>query len=328
MAKDDNRDDLAATKDSLIVNQITEGFEELHRLRMKLIYAFVQWIPIRRRTLERLEELATKLHEHHRNVNIATITGASMGTVGGILSVAGLITAPFTFGAGIIVSLVGAGIGGTGGLAMSGSKVVEKILEKLRLKDVQLAIEEDHTACVELQQQLDSLKDFISQLAEFLKPLPDDALLELEGNGFQFLRAHIFSNVIGSSTKERVDIGAKFFRAVSAAAPLTTSAIATARAVARTAAMAGTRVAHVVGSVISAAFIPLDVTLLVRSSLELHRGSTSSAVEDIRQRLSDLRCPDVEEIQGLVESFIDEKFNEAYNKMNDKTNKENGVGDV
>ena len=328
MAKDDNRDDLAATKDSLIVNQITEGFEELHRLRMKLIYAFVQWIPIRRRTLERLEELATKLHEHHRNVNIATITGASMGTVGGILSVAGLITAPFTFGAGIIVSLVGAGIGGTGGLAMSGSKVVEKILEKLRLKDVQLAIEEDHTACVELQQQLDSLKDFISQLAEFLKPLPDDALLELEGNGFQFLRGRIFSNVIGSSTKERVDIGYKFFRAVSAAAPLTTSAIATARAVARTAAMAGTRVAHVVGSVISAAFIPLDVTLLVRSSLELHRGSTSSAVEDIRQRLSDLRCPDVEEIQGLVESFIDEKFNEAYNKMNDKTNKENGVGDV
>ncbi|XP_068761463.1 apolipoprotein L2-like [Montipora capricornis] len=330
MAKDDNRDDVAATKDSLIVNQTREGFEELHRLRMKLIYAFVQWIPIRQRTLKRLEELATKLHEHHRNVNVATITGASMGTVGGILSVAGLITAPFTFGAGIIVSLVGAGIGGTGGLAMSGSKVVEKILEKLRLKDVQLAIDEDHTACVELEQQLDSLKDFISQLAELLKPLPDDALLlrEWEGNGFQFLRARIFSNVIGSSTKERVDIGAKFFRAVSAAAPLSTSAIATARAVARTAAMAGTRVAHYVGSAISVMIFPFDVILLVRSSLELHRGSTSSAVEEIRQRLNDLRCPDVEEIQGLVESFIDDKFNEAYIKMNDKTNKENGVGDV
>ncbi|XP_068762403.1 apolipoprotein L3-like [Montipora capricornis] len=334
MAKDDNRDDVAATKDSLIVNQTREGFEELHRLRMKLIYAFVQWIPIRQRTIKRLEELATKLHEHHRNVNIATVTGTSMCTVGSILSAAGLITAPFTFGAGIIVSLVGAGIGGTGGLAMSGSKVVEKILEKLRLKDVQLAIDEDHTACVELEQQLDSLKDFISQLAELLNslktPLPDDALLlrELEGNGFQFLRARIFSNVIGSSTKERVDISAKFFRAVSAAAPLSTSAIATARAVARTAAMAGTRVAHYVGSAISFVILPFDVVLLVRSSLELHRGSTSSAVEEIRQRLSDLRCPDVEEIQGLVKSFIDDKFNEAYNKMNDKTNKENGVGDV
>ena len=80
-----------------------------------------------------------------------------MGTIGEILSVAGLIAAPFTFGAGIVVSLVGAGIGGAGGLVMSGSKVVEIILEKLGLKDVQAAIEDDREACNELQKQLDSL---------------------------------------------------------------------------------------------------------------------------------------------------------------------------
>ena len=34
-----------------------------------------------------------------------------------------LLPRPFTFGAGVIVSLIGAGIGGTGGLVMSGSKV-------------------------------------------------------------------------------------------------------------------------------------------------------------------------------------------------------------
>ena len=38
--------------------------------------------------------------------------------------------------------------------------------------------------------------------------------------------------------------------------------------------------AHIVaGSVV---LLPLDITLLVKSSLELHRGSTSKAVEDIR----------------------------------------------
>ena len=52
-------------------------------------------------------------------MNISTITRASMGTIGGILSVAGLIPALFTFGAGIVVSLVGAGIGGEGGPVMS-----------------------------------------------------------------------------------------------------------------------------------------------------------------------------------------------------------------
>ena len=100
-----------------------------------------------------------------------------MCTIGWILSVAGLIAAPFTFGAGIVVSLVGAGIGGAGALVMSGSKVVEIILEKLGLKDVQAAIEDDREACSELQKQLDSLENFISSLAEFLKPLHYDAVL-------------------------------------------------------------------------------------------------------------------------------------------------------
>ena len=63
----------------------------------------------------------------------------------------------------------------------------------------------------------------------------------------------------------------------------------------------------------------------MKSSLELHRGSTSSAVEEIRQRINDLKCPDVEEIKGLVDSFIDEKFTEAYNKMDDETNEENYI---
>ena len=90
----------------------------------------------------------------------------------------------------------------------------------------------------------------------------------------------------------------------------------------RSALLAGTRAAHVAGSVISAALLPLDITLLVKSSLELHRGSTSAAVQEIWRILDELECPDKEEIQGLVESFIDEKFTEAYNKMDDDKEQE------
>ena len=318
LAKHDSSDGGSENKDSLVIKQITEQFEQLRMLRMDLINNFVRWIPIRQRTMKQLEILETKLHEHHRNVNTSTIIGAAMGTVGGVLGIAGLIAAAFTFAPGLLVPLVGAGIGGAAGGAMTEFEVVKIILEKLGLKDVQAAIKEDHEACTKLQQQLDCLEDFISKLAQFLKPLHDDATLlrELEGTGF--------SDDIGSSTGERVDIGAKFFRTVSAAAPITTSAVATAGAFARSAAPAGPA-AQVAGFVISAALIPLDITLLVKSSLELHRGSTSSAVEEIRQIINDLKCPDEEEIKGLVESFIDEKFIEAYNKMDDETNEENYV---
>ena len=317
LAKHDNSDGGSENKDSLLINQVTEQFERLRMLRMELINNFVRWIPIRMRTMEQLKELETKLHEHHGNVNISTIRGASMGAS----AVARWIPAAFIRGA-AVATRVAAGIVTAGGLVMSGSKVVE-IMEKLGLEDVQAAIKEDHEACTKLQQQLDCLEDFISKLAQF----HDDAILlrELEGTGFDFLRERIISDDIGSSTGERVDIGAKFFRTVTAAATITTSAVATAGAVARSAALAGTRAAHVAGSVISAALIPLDITLLVKSSLELHRGSTSSAVAEIRQRINDLKCPDVEEIKGLVESFIDEKFTEAYNKMDDETNEENYI---
>ena len=316
LAKDDNSDGEGENKDSLVSNQIKEQLEQMRRLRMDLINDFACWIPIRQRTMKQLEELERKLHEYRRKVNISTVSGASMGTVGGILSIAGLIAAPFTLVAGLIVSLVGVGIGGAGGLVMSSAKVVEMILEKLSLKDVQAVINEDYKACTKLQEQLDSLGDFISKLAQFLKPLHDDPVLlrELEGTDFDFLRERIIFDNIGSSTGERVDIGAKFFRTITAAAPLTSSTFATATAIARSATLAGTRTALITGSVISAVLIPLDITLLVKSSLELHRGSTSSAGEEIRQKINDLKCPDAEESEGMVERFIAEKFREAYSR--------------
>ena len=122
----------------------------------------------------------------------------------GDLRVAGLIAAPFTFGAGIVVSIVGAGIGGAGGLVMSGSKVIEIILEKLGLKEVHAAIEDNREACSELQKQLDFLENFICSLAEFLKPLHDDEVLlrELEGSGFEFLSRRISYEEIDASTEE------------------------------------------------------------------------------------------------------------------------------
>ena len=316
----ENKDDISdmlEDHESFIVKQITEQFEQLRRLRDELHDAFLCWIPIRTHTIKQLEELATKLHEHHRNVNISTLTGASMGTIGGTLLVAGLVAAPFTLGSGIVVSLVGAGIGGAGGLVMSGSKVADIILEQLGLKEVQAAIEDDREACSELQKQLDALENFISSLAEFLKPLHDDAVLlrELEGSGFEFLSQRISYEEIGASTEERVEFGARFFRAATSAPTImAASAAATAGAVASSALLAG--------SGINPGLLPLDIRLIIKSSLELHRGSTSAAVQDIRRILDELECPEKGEIQGLVESFIDEKFTEAYNKMDDDKEQE------
>ena len=52
--------------------------------------------------------------------------------------------------------------------------------------------------------------------------------------------------------------------------------------------------------------LPRDITQLVKSSLDRHRGSTSPIVAEIRGILDNLKCPDEAEIKGLV--LEDEKL--------------------
>ena len=255
--------------------------------------------------MEKLEELASKLHEQHIDVSKSTIAGASASTVGGILAIAGLIATPFTFGAGLVVSLVGAGIGGTGGLVMSVSKVIEIILAKLGLKEVQGVIDEDKEACTQLQEKLDILGRFISDFRE------------IESNGFEFLH-NLGGGKFTTSTEEKIDFSARFFRVFSGAASIGAGAVAAgafARAggLVRAGAAAGAGAAKLVGGVAGAVLLPLDIYLLVKSSLEVHRGSTTQVVDDIRKLLGELECPEEEEIQEMVRKFITKKIREALN---------------
>ena len=49
-----------------------------------------------------------------------------------------------------------------------------------------------------------------------------------------------------------------------------------------------------------ASVLPWDITQLVKSSLDRHHGSTLPIVEEIREILNNLECPDETEIQRLV----------------------------
>ena len=255
-----------------------------------MVNTFKEWILKRKRTMEKLEELASKLHGQHINVIKSTIAGASASTVGGILAIAGLIAAPFTFGAGLVVSLIGAGIGGTGSLVVSVSKVIEIILAKLGLKEVQGVIDEDKEACTQLQEKLDILGRFISDFRE------------IESNGFEFLH-NLGGGEFTTSTEEKIDFSVKVFARA--------GGLAGAGAGAGAGVSAGA--ANLVGGVAGAVVLPPSIYLLVKSSLEEHRGSTTQVVDDIRKLLGELECPEEEEIQEMVRKFITKKLREALN---------------
>lgn len=179
--------------------------------------AFLRWIPIRRHTKRMLESLVRDLLGEYD-----TATG---NTVGFVMGAGAVLAAPFTFGASLVAA---AAVGGIGAL------IGAEVEKRLRLPNVQLAIDRDRAACTELQRQLISLNRTFTSTA---------------------------------------------------------SAGALIRNVSRFA---------------NASVLPLDISRLVKSSLDRHHGSTSPIVQEIRRILNNLKCPDEKEIQRLVrESLID-----------------------
>lgn len=153
-----------------------------------------------------------------------TVVGAAVGAA---------LAAPFAFGASLMVAAVGAGIGA---LIAGASYPRADEEKKIRLAEVQVAIEKDRKACIKLQELLDSL------------------------------------NRTSSST---------------------TSAGATPGAMVRDVSDALKRASLFADPSV----LPRDITQLVKSSLDRHRGST---VLEIRSILENLKCPDEAEIKRLV----------------------------
>ena len=128
----------------------------LDRLRKELQEAFRDWLPTRRNTKEKLEELARNLPSLlRRPVIVSLVTGASaaLGAVGAV----GALAAPFTFGTSLVVAAAGAGVGAA--IGFGASYLSAEAEEKLKLGMVQGAIDMDRSAYADLQRRLDFVKE-------------------------------------------------------------------------------------------------------------------------------------------------------------------------
>ena len=151
----------------------------LERLRKELHGTFLHWIPIRRDTQRKLKELARNLQNLQGNTGVAM--AATAGSFESIFW-AQLIAAPFTLGGSLLVAagtvdLLTSRAGSYHTRPENQANDFEKVYryrcressgymsylssdgeKKLRLAEVQVAIDKDHRACAVLQRQLDSLR--------------------------------------------------------------------------------------------------------------------------------------------------------------------------
>ncbi|XDV19347.1 hypothetical protein PO909_024831 [Leuciscus waleckii] len=93
-------------------------------------------------TLDVLRELADGLEKVHFNTTISSLTGGVVGLAGGITSVVGLILAPFTFGASLIVTGVGIGTAVAGGVTAGVSNITDMVNQQTNRQKIKMMITE------------------------------------------------------------------------------------------------------------------------------------------------------------------------------------------
>lgn len=253
----------------------------------------IRWLPNRKDAKRELLLLADKLNKHQKNVSIAKLTGATTSLVGTGFIIGGFAASFFTLGISLVVSAVGAGIGGLGGLTAAGASITQYFLNKEIYKSAQEAIDRDRELTMELLSCLERLEINIQ-------------LIRDNENLFNSLNDKLFFglNVLGSLKMLGKNLAGDFVftaKIAATAADLTADATST---VFKTMSTAG-RVLHIGGFAVGMALVPLDLYTLVSSSISLHKGNTSDAENKIRGIVNDMMCPEEEVLSEILAAVKD-----------------------
>uniref|UniRef100_A0A667YRX2 Uncharacterized protein n=1 Tax=Myripristis murdjan TaxID=586833 RepID=A0A667YRX2_9TELE len=218
--------------------------------------------------LSDLEETAVKLDEMKLGADISGVTSSSVGAVGGVLSIAGLILAPFTAGASLGLTLTGAGLGITGGVTSLVTTITESEVNR----------ENQNKANEFFQTLLENMQN-IQHFLEIASSQP----VTRAGVGKSDVADTVVTGVpeaIAQMPRVAADTGEAAARGVAALS-------STARA----------------GfGVLNGLFLGLDIYGITKNSISLHYGSKSEASEFIKAR-SALWCSELKAWQEIHDSL-------------------------
>ncbi|XP_048039129.1 apolipoprotein L3-like [Megalobrama amblycephala] len=94
------------------------------------------------KTLDALRKLADGLETVHFNTTVSSLTGGVVGLAGGITSVVGVVLAPFTLGAPLIVTGVGIGVAVAGEVTAGVSNIIKMVKQCLNRQKIKMMITE------------------------------------------------------------------------------------------------------------------------------------------------------------------------------------------
>ncbi|KAK5848268.1 hypothetical protein PBY51_005896 [Eleginops maclovinus] len=226
---------------------------------------------LQQRILELLS-LADSADVFHKKTVQASVGGGVASVAGSITTITGLILAPFTAGASLIVVAVGIGVATAGGVASASANITDTVHSKTDRKKVEKMI----------QDYEEEIKD-IKECLEFLQ----EGMEALEEWNFEAYAESISKKHLNQNVKHVMKEGG---RAGKALVINTESLINTVQvlSVAGGAAKAA-QVMSVTTGVMSGLFLALDVFFLAKDTMELKKGAKTEFAAKIREVCKDLQ---------------------------------------
>ncbi|KAM6923967.1 uncharacterized protein FYW49_006395 [Xenentodon cancila] len=217
--------------------------------------------------LKMLRDLADGLERVHEGTTISSLAGGVIGAAGGITSIVGVILAPFTLGASLVITGVGVGVGVLGGLTAGVSNITNMVNQSTDRKAIRSIIkefEEKISAAITWVQEISySLQTIIRRYAG---QCDSDGNISAADLGRLGLRAG--KNLCGIAELVRLAAVLKVGRIAAQASRIL-------------------RIAEVATGVFRAFFIAVDVFFIAMDAKEIHhirkarageeRGATSSS---------------------------------------------------
>ena len=126
-----------------------------------------EWMEQRKAIVKKLRDLADRLEKIHGDVLIADRVGTGVGMGGGILTIGGLIAAPFTAGISLGLSVVGTGASFLGGLTSLGSNITDVIWNKISLSKIREELQQHQISSNCLSDLIPDISNSLARLAKF-----------------------------------------------------------------------------------------------------------------------------------------------------------------
>ncbi|KAM4555036.1 apolipoprotein L3-like [Odontesthes bonariensis] len=208
-----------------------------------------------------LRALADGLERIHENTTIGSLAGGVIGAVGGITSIVGLILAPFTLGASLIVTGVGVGVGAVGGITAGVSNITNMVNQSSDRNAVRTVIKEFQQKMNAVVTWLQVISDSLQTISKEENPQVDDTDTNLTGKKMAKLGGRAGKGLSGITELVRLASVVNIGRVAAQAS----------RAV---------HVAEVARAVLSGLFIAVDIFFIAMDAKEIHEIKKAREAEE------------------------------------------------